>query len=76
MVVCGIDMNRSTKRTITWEQWQKGRLRRRKLGELVAPIIIRRETSSSDKKLKALFDGERGPAFATDEIIVILSKWY
>lgn len=48
---------------ITWEQWQAGREKRRRLGELVAPKIIRRAESSSDRRLREAFDGERGPAF-------------
>lgn len=48
----------------TWEQWLAGRAKRRRLGNLVAPAIIRRESSSSDKRLREAFDGERGPPFA------------
>ena len=62
-------MNTAESRVMTWEEWQKGRLRRRKLGEMVAPKVIRRKSSSSDKRLKALFDGARGPAFVTDEML-------
>ncbi len=47
----------------TWEQWQAGRAERRRLGNLVAPPVIRRQESSSDGRLKASFNGERGPAF-------------
>ena len=47
----------------TWEQWLAGRENRRRLGNLVARPIIRRESSSSDKRLRAAFDGERGPPF-------------
>jgi hypothetical protein len=50
-------------RRFTWEQWQAGRAERRRLGNLVAPPIIRRRESSSDARLKQTFDGERGPAF-------------
>ena len=50
-------------RRFTWEQWQAGRAERRRLGNLVAPPIIRRQESSSDSRLKATFDGERGPDF-------------
>jgi hypothetical protein len=50
-------------RQITWEQWQAGRAKRRYLGNLVAPRVIRRESSSSDARLRAAFDGERGPPF-------------
>ncbi len=47
----------------TWEQWQAGREKRRRLGELVAPKVIRRAESSSDRRLREAFDGERGPEF-------------
>jgi hypothetical protein len=53
----------SSDRRYTWEQWLAGREKRRRLGNLVAPPIIRRESSSSDKRLRAAFDGERGPPF-------------
>jgi hypothetical protein len=48
---------------IMWEQWQAGRALRRRLCELVAPPVIRREESSSDRRLREPFDGERGPEF-------------
>ena len=51
-------------RCFTWEEWQAGRAQRRRLGNLVAPAIIRRTESSSDERLKATYDGERGPPFA------------
>lgn len=47
----------------TWEQWQAGREKRRRLGEMVAPAVIRRTESSSDRRLREAFDGERGPDF-------------
>ncbi|MDB6138934.1 MAG: hypothetical protein JWO94_2006 [Verrucomicrobiaceae bacterium] len=50
-------------RRFTWEQWQAGRAERRRVGNLVAPAIIRRQESSSDARLKASFNGERGPEF-------------
>jgi hypothetical protein len=50
-------------RRFTWEQWQAGRAERRRLGNLVAPPIIRRSEGSSDARLKKTFDGERGPDF-------------
>ena len=48
---------------ITWEKWQAGREKRRRLGELVAPKVIRRAESSSDRRLREAFDGKRGPEF-------------
>ena len=52
---------------MSWEDWLKGRRARRESGELVAPTIIRRESSSSDKRLRALFNGERGLPFKKTE---------
>ena len=53
--------------SISYEDWLKGR--RRELGELVAPGIIRRQSSSSDKRLKKLFNGERGlPLTPTEKL--------
>jgi len=50
-------------RCYTWEQWQAGRAERRRLGNLVAPAIIRRKEGPDDKRLRATYDGERGPPF-------------
>lgn len=50
-------------RNMTWEQWQAGRALRFAIGNKVAPKVIRRSSSSSDKRLRATFNGERGPAF-------------
>ncbi len=49
--------------SISYEDWLKGRRYRRELSKLVAPGIIRRKTSSSDRRLKKLFNGERGLPF-------------
>lgn len=55
--------------SISWADWLKGRRYRRELGNLVAPEIIRRPRSSSDKRLKKLFKGERGlPFIPTDKL--------
>jgi hypothetical protein len=53
--------------SISWEDWLKGRRYRRELGERVAPAIIRRKSSSSDRRLKKLFKGERGLPFTPTE---------
>ena len=53
--------------SISWEDWLKGRRFRREMGELVAPPVIRRESSSKDKRLKKLFNGERGLPFTPTE---------
>jgi hypothetical protein len=52
---------------ISYEDWLKGRRYRRELGNRVAPGIIRRKTSSSDRRLKKLFNGERGLPFTPTE---------
>jgi hypothetical protein len=54
---------------ISYEDWLKGRRARRESGELVARKVIRRESSSSDKRLRELFNGERGLPFTpTDQL--------
>ena len=50
-----------------WEDWLKGRRARRKTGMRVAPEIIRRASSSSDRRLRKLFKGERGLPFKPSE---------
>lgn len=52
---------------ISYEDWLKGRRYRRELGNRVAPEIIRRKSSSSDRRLKELFKGERGLPFTPTE---------
>jgi hypothetical protein len=52
---------------MSWEDWLKGRRVRREGGEKVAPAVIRREWSSSDKRLRAQFNGERGLPFKKTE---------
>jgi hypothetical protein len=54
-------------RPIRWEDWLKGRRARRETGNRVAPEIIRRASSSSDKRLRKLFGGERGLPFKKTE---------
>ncbi len=48
-------------RPITLKDWLKGREARRATGMLVAPEVIRREKSSSDKRLRKEFAGRRAP---------------
>jgi hypothetical protein len=52
---------------MSWEDWLKGRRTRRETGLRVAPEIIRRPSSSSDKRLRKLFNGERGMPFKKTE---------
>ena len=53
--------------SISWADWLKGRRARRESSKLVAPGIIRRQQSSSDRRLKKLFKGERGLPFTPTE---------
>jgi len=53
--------------SISWADWLKGRRARRESSQLVAPGINRRKTSSSDRRLKKLFNGERGLSFTPTE---------
>jgi len=52
---------------MSWEDWLRGRRTRRETGNRVAAEIIRRPTSSSDKRLRTLFNGERGLPFKKTE---------
>jgi len=52
---------------ITYEDWLKGRRYRRELGERVVPGVIRRKSSSKDRRLKKLFNGQRGLPFTPTE---------
>jgi len=52
---------------ISYEDWLQGRRYRRELSQLVAPGVSRRPGSSSDRRLKALFNGERGLPFTPTE---------
>ena len=52
---------------ISWEDWLKGRRARRETGLRLAPEAIRRPTSSSDRRLRKLFSGERGLPFKKTE---------
>ena len=52
---------------LSYEDWLKGLRFRREVSQLVAPGVIRRKTSSSDRRLKALFNGERGLPFTPTE---------
>ena len=52
---------------MSYEDWLAGRKQRRLTGMLVAPEIIRRPSSSSDKRLRKLYNGERGLPFTPTE---------
>lgn len=48
---------------ISWEDWLKGRRARRETGRRVAPEFIQRPASSSDRRLRRLYQGNRGLPF-------------
>jgi len=45
----------------------RGRRARRETSKLVAPGLIRRKSSSKDRRLKKLFNGDRGLPFTPTE---------
>jgi hypothetical protein len=45
----------------TWEEWLASREERRAVSNKVCPRSIRRSRSSSDRRLKRAFGGERHP---------------
>ena len=54
---------------MSFEDWLAGRRARRESGNLVAPEVIRRKASSSDRRLRSQFNGECGlPFTATEEL--------
>jgi len=53
--------------SISWADWLKGRRARRESSQLVAPGVLRRASSSSDRRLRKLFKGERGLPFTPTE---------
>jgi hypothetical protein len=52
---------------MSWEDWLRGRGARRETSKRVAPGIVRRERSSSDRRLRKLFKGQRGLPFTPTE---------
>ena len=54
-------------RPISWDDWLKGRRVRGETGNRVAPEVTRRSSSSSDHRLRPLFNGERGLPFKQTE---------
>lgn len=54
-------------RPIRWEEWLAGRRARREAGNRVAPEVIRRSSSSSDPRLRTLFNSRRGLPFKKTE---------
>jgi len=47
-----------------WEEWLESRNARRRISEKIGPPVSRRSASATDKKLRRLFNGERGPDFS------------
>ena len=55
--------------SMSYEDCLKGRRYRRELSQRVAPGIIRRKRGPDDRRLKKLFNGERGLPFTpTDRL--------
>ena len=54
-------------RPISWEDWLRGRRARRETSKQVAPGVLRRQRSSSDRRLRKLFKGHRGLPFTPTE---------
>lgn len=52
---------------MNWEDWLEGRRARRETGKRVAPEIIRRPSGPNDRRLRELFNGERGLPFKKTE---------
>ena len=52
---------------MSYADWLRGRRARRETSQLVAPGIARRQRSSSDRRLRRLFNGERGLPFTPTE---------
>jgi hypothetical protein len=52
---------------MSWEDWLKGRRWRRELGNRVAPEVIQRRRSSSDRRLRKQLKGRRGLPFTPTE---------
>ena len=66
----------------TWEEWQAGRQARRELSLRVGQPVCRRQESSSDRRLRAAFGGERAPGlggtkgeagFTLGELVAVLA---
>jgi len=47
----------------TWEEWLQSRKARKAASDRITTESIRRAASSSDRRLKKAFGGQRGPAF-------------
>lgn len=54
-------------RPLSWVDWLAGRRARRQTGNRVAPEVIQRPASSNDRRLRKLFNGQRGLPFKKTE---------
>ena len=56
-------------RPISWEDWLRGRRARRETSKSVAPGVVQRPRSSSDRRFRKLFNGQRGlPITPTEKL--------
>jgi hypothetical protein len=53
--------------SISYEDWLKGRRFRRQLSQSVTTGVIRRKSGSNDRRLRKLFNGQRGLPFTPTE---------
>ncbi|MBL8026790.1 MAG: hypothetical protein JNL74_10290 [Fibrobacteres bacterium] len=45
----------------TWEEWMSSRATRKAIADKYGPPVTRRKESSSDRRLRKAFNGERAP---------------
>lgn len=55
--------NKPIKVNWEWKEWLDSREARRAVAQRIGPPVSRRKSSSSDARLRALFNGDRGPDF-------------
>jgi hypothetical protein len=58
-----VNSSRKLKTSWTCEEWQQSRAARRAVALRVGPPVTRRKESSSDRRLRSAFNGQRGPDF-------------
>jgi len=77
-----IESTRQRKTPWTWEEWLAGRQARRELSLRVGKPVCLRQESSSDRRLRAAFGGERAPGlgvtkgeagFTLGELVAVLA---
>jgi hypothetical protein len=62
------------KRTWTLEEWQRTRIRRRRICELISTAECGKLTSPDDAKLRAAYDGRRNRPFDSTESLAELAR--